>query len=160
MMIGIEHEESPSSGNTASTASTSAAFEARSTGSAEPSLAGARSSVGPAAPTGSDSVVSNDEIAQLFARYATLLEIQGANVFRVRAYQNAARVVESLPRSVVDMLRDNEDLTELEGIGVDLAAKIAEIARSGHLVDLDALERQMPATLVGLTTIPGLGRSA
>ena len=125
--------------------------------SSAPLVVGARASVGVAAPSGSDSVVSNDEIAQLFARYATLLEIQGANVFRVRAYQNAARVVESLPRSVADMLRDNQDLTELEGIGVDLAAKIAEIARSGHLVDLDALERRMPAALVELTTIPGLG---
>ena len=116
-----------------------------------------RASVGLTAPAGSDLAVSNDEIAQLFARYATLLEIQGANVFRVRAYQNAARVIESLPRSVADMLRDNQDLTELEGIGADLAAKIAEIARSGHLVDLDALERRMPVGLVELTTIPGLG---
>ena len=64
--------------------------------------------------------VGNADIAGLLSRYATLLEIDGANVFRVRAYQNAARLIDGLARNVADMLRDGEDLTELEGIGADL----------------------------------------
>src|SRR5512134_736187 len=101
--------------------------------------------------------VSNADIAGLFSRYATLLEIDGANVFRIRAYQNAARLIDGLARSVADMLRDGEDLTELEGIGADLAAKIEEIVRTKRLAALDELERRMPAALVELTSVPGLG---
>ena len=101
--------------------------------------------------------MSNAEIARLFSRYATLLEIDGANVFRVRAYQNAARSLDGLGRSVADMVRDGEDLTELEGIGADLAGKIEVIVRTGHLEKLDELERRLPAALVELTTVPGLG---
>jgi DNA polymerase (family 10) len=101
--------------------------------------------------------VSNGDVAGIFSRYATLLEIDGANVFRVRAYQNAARLIDGLARSVADMVRSQEDLTELEGIGTDLAGKIEEIVNSGRLTALDELERRMPAALVELTTLPGLG---
>jgi DNA polymerase (family 10) len=101
--------------------------------------------------------VTNADVARLFSRYATLLEIEGANVFRVRAYQNAARSIEGLARSVADMVSQGEDLTELDGIGEDLAGKIRAIVTTGRLVELDELERRMPAGLVELTTVPGLG---
>jgi DNA polymerase (family 10) len=101
--------------------------------------------------------VSNSDIARVFSRFATLLEIDGANPFRVRAYQNAARVIQELPRSVADMLGDGEDLTELEGIGEDLAGKIQEVVETGRLGKLAELEKRMPAALVELTTVPGLG---
>ena len=61
--------------------------------------------------------VHNVEITQSLNKLADLLEIEGANVFRVRAYRNAANLVESLPRSVADMVAVNEDLSELPGIG-------------------------------------------
>jgi DNA polymerase (family 10) len=101
--------------------------------------------------------VSNADIARVFARYATLLEIQGANPFRVRAYRNATQVLQGLPRSAVDMLAAGQDLTELQGIGADLAGKIAEIVATGRLRKFDELERSMPPALVELTTLPGLG---
>ena len=66
--------------------------------------------------------VRNAEIADIFERMAVLLEIQGANPFRVRAYQNAARTLTDLPRTVADMLAEEEDLSELPGVGKDLAA--------------------------------------
>jgi len=72
--------------------------------------------------------VHNSEIADILGRLATLLEIEGANPFRVRAYQNAARTLDGLAREVVDLLAEGEDLSELPGIGKDLAAKIEEIA--------------------------------
>ena len=101
--------------------------------------------------------VSNADIARVFARYATLLEIQGANPFRVRAYRNAAQTLQGLPRGAADMLAAGEDLTELQGIGTDLAGKIAEVVATGRLHQLDELERSMPPALVELTTLPGLG---
>jgi DNA polymerase (family 10) len=88
---------------------------------------------------------------------AVLLAIQGANPFRVRAYQNAARTLRGLPRSVVDMLAEEEDLSKLSGVGKDLAAKIAEIADTGRLTILEDLEREIPPGLVDITALPGLG---
>ena len=101
--------------------------------------------------------VRNAEVAEIFDRMAVLLAIQGANPFRVRAYQNAARTLRGLPRSVVDMLAEEEDLSKLSGVGKDLAAKIAEIADTGRLTILEDLEREIPPGLVDITALPGLG---
>jgi DNA polymerase (family 10) len=101
--------------------------------------------------------VHNSEIADIFDRMAILLEIQGANPFRVRAYRNAARTLGDLPRNVVDLLAEGQDLSDLPGIGKDLAGKIAEIAQTGHLTALTDLEEKLPASLVDLTGLPGLG---
>ncbi|MGB5368467.1 MAG: DNA polymerase/3'-5' exonuclease PolX [Polyangiales bacterium] len=101
--------------------------------------------------------VRNAEIADLFDRMAVLLEIQGANPFRVRAYRNAARTLDGLPRSVADMLAEEEDLSKLPGIGKDLAGKIAEFIETGHLAALEEVETEVPAELINLTRLPGLG---
>jgi DNA polymerase (family 10) len=101
--------------------------------------------------------IHNRDVAEMFDRMADLLEIQGANPFRVRAYRNAARTVGDLPRSVADMIADEEDLSELPGIGKDLAGKIEEIVRTGSLAALEELTREVPAGLADLTALPGLG---
>jgi DNA polymerase (family 10) len=99
----------------------------------------------------------NADIAALFSRMAILLEIQGANPFRVRAYQNAAQTLRGLPNSAADMLAEGKDLSALPHIGKDLAAKIAEIVETGRLGMLEKLESQLPAELAELTELPGLG---
>lgn len=99
----------------------------------------------------------NAEIADLFDRFALLLDIEGANSFRVRAYHNAARTIENLPRDINMMLAEGADLTELPGIGEDLAHKITEMATTGHFADLDAMKRRLPSALTDLADIPGLG---
>ena len=101
--------------------------------------------------------IHNAEIAGFFGRYATLLEIKGANPFRIRAYRNAARTIENLPRDVSVMLREGYDLAELPGIGDDLAGKISNIVEREKFSELEKIEKQMPAGLVDLTAIPGLG---
>lgn len=101
--------------------------------------------------------VQNIEIAQTLDKLADLLEIEGANVFRVRAYRNAARLVENLPKSVADMVAANEDLSELPGIGEALALKMKEIVETGHLKALEKEEKHVPGTLSDLMKIPGLG---
>ncbi len=101
--------------------------------------------------------VVNAEIASQLDKVADLLDIEGANPFRVRAYRRAARLVGELPRNVADMLAAGEDLDELPGIGKDLAGKIAVIARGGHLPLLDELAREVPAGITALLALPGLG---
>jgi DNA polymerase (family 10) len=101
--------------------------------------------------------VHNTEIAEMFSRLAELLEIQGANPFRIRAYRKAAQTIEGLPHSVTSMLAESVDLSELPGIGEDLAAKIQEIVETGHLSLLDQVSSQLPGQLAELAKIPTLG---
>ena len=101
--------------------------------------------------------VRNAEIAEILDRMADLLEIQGANPFRVRAYRNASLTVAGLARSLADMLAVSEDLSKLPDIGKDLASKIREIVDTGRLAALEELEKDVPAGLVELTRLPGLG---
>jgi len=100
---------------------------------------------------------ANAEVARLLVRLADLLEIEGADAFRVRAYRNGARVVEDLPREVASMLEKGEALTELPGIGEALAKKIHEIVETGRLRALEEVEARVPPSLADLATIQGLG---
>lgn len=99
----------------------------------------------------------NADIAAVFEEIADLLEIQGANPFRIRAYRNAARVIGELSQEVSRLLEKGEDLTRLPGIGDDLAGKIKEIAGSGHCSLLDRLHAELPPAITELLKIPGLG---
>ncbi|HDR46657.1 MAG TPA: DNA polymerase/3'-5' exonuclease PolX [Geoalkalibacter subterraneus] len=101
--------------------------------------------------------IQNTDISHIFNHIADLLEISGANTFRVRAYRNAARTVEDQSRNIIKMLEDGEDLAELPGIGKDLAGKIAEIAETGTLGMLDELEQEVPGELSRLLEIAQLG---
>ena len=101
--------------------------------------------------------IHNSDVERIFNRVADLLEIEGANPFRVRAYRNAARTVGGLSRSVSDLLEADEDLTDLSGIGEDLAGKIEEIVETGGLEQLKEIERRTPPGLAELLRVSGLG---
>jgi DNA polymerase (family 10) len=101
--------------------------------------------------------VQNAEIAEMFDQAAELLEIEGQNQFRVRAYRRAARVIENLPQSVKNLIAAGTDLAELPGIGKDLAGKIADIVKTGHFPLLDTLKRKLPGELGEIAALPGLG---
>jgi DNA polymerase (family X) len=101
--------------------------------------------------------VQNAEIAALFDQAAELLEIGGENQFRVRAYRRAARTIEGLPKAVGSLLKSGRDLSELPGIGKDLAGKIANIVKTGHFDLLDALKSKLPGELGDMAALPGLG---
>ncbi len=99
----------------------------------------------------------NAEIAEMFNRLADLLEIEGANPFRVRAYRNAARAVGGMSKSMADLVSQGQDLSELPNIGKDLAEKIATIVKTGTLPLLDEVEERTPSALSDLMKIGGLG---
>ena len=102
--------------------------------------------------------MQNVEVGRIFEDLADLLELDGANPFRVRAYRNAARTIEALSADVSAMVeRDPAELLQLEGIGKDLADKIVVIIRTGQLPQLEELKAKIPPGVVQMLRIPGLG---
>ena len=100
---------------------------------------------------------SNHAIAAIFLEIADLLEIDEANPFRIRAYRNAARIIDAMPQHLTAMVEAGEDLTELPGIGEKLAQKIEEIVKTGGLKSFETLKKRIPPELETLLEIPGLG---
>ena len=101
---------------------------------------------------------TNAEMAAIFREVADLLELDAANQFRIRAYRNAARSVEECSRPIAALAAESpEELTELPGVGDDLAAKIREISRTGSLALLRQLRRAAPAGAARLLRLPGVG---
>ena len=102
--------------------------------------------------------MENVDVARLFQRVADLLELRGDNPFRIRAYRNAARTIEAMPKRVAEIVaHDGKLLAELPGIGKDLASKIVDIVHSGHFGVLDELLVDVPIGLIDVMAVPGLG---
>jgi DNA polymerase (family 10) len=101
--------------------------------------------------------VHNEDIAAVFDEIADLLEIEGDNPFRIRAYRNGARTLRELGRDIGSFIEGGGDITQLPGIGKDLAAKIHEFMETGHCQALQKLRKQLPADLPELLKLPGLG---
>ncbi len=101
--------------------------------------------------------IHNIEIASLFNKIADLLEIEGANPFRIRAYRNAAHVMSGLSSDASELIQKNVDLTNIPGIGKDLAEKIKIIVATGELPLLKEIELRVPSVLSELLKVEGLG---
>jgi len=101
--------------------------------------------------------MKNDLIASQFELLGDLLEIQGANPFRIRAYRNAARTISSAAESLADIVASGGDPTQFAGIGKDLARQIVEIVQTGHLSSLEELRKVIPSGVLDMLRIPGVG---
>ncbi len=102
-------------------------------------------------------MMTNQEIAKIFSRTADLLEIKGENPFKVRAYRNAARIIENSSKDFNKLVNEGFDLTRLPGIGKDLSDYIKEIVKTGKFHKLEELEKEIPSGLVDMLSIEGLG---
>jgi len=121
-------------------------------------MAGSRSGRGNSPAERIRAAMTNSDIAAVFDHVADLLEYRGDNPFRVRAYRNAARTIGALVESLTAVRADPvRGLTDLEGIGADLAGKIEALLDTGKLPLLEELEREVPAVVFDLMRIPGLG---
>ncbi len=100
-------------------------------------------------------IMKNQEIARIFNDIADILEIKGANPFRIRAYRRAARNIDSLAKDIAGTSED--ELRNIPGIGSDLAAKIKEYINTGSLKFFEELKKEVPPGLAGLLSVPGLG---
>ena len=99
----------------------------------------------------------NHELAKRFEEMAALLEIIGANAFRVNAHTRVARALENLSTDVSLIAQEPKALEKIEGIGKSSAAKIVEYLQNGEISDLNDLRREIPDGLIDVLGIPGLG---
>jgi DNA polymerase (family 10) len=88
---------------------------------------------------------------------ADLLELKGENVFKIRAYQRAARAIEYLPKEIEIMLEEGEDLQSIPGVGEAIAKKTIELVNTGKLGAYEELKAGFPEGITTLLEIPGIG---
>lgn len=102
-------------------------------------------------------MISNDTIADTLEQLADLLEFQGANPFRLRAYRNGARKIRELPEAIAELIEQDTDLTAYEGIGDSVAEKCQELVATGKLHQMEELLEQIPRTVLDLLRVPKVG---
>ena len=100
--------------------------------------------------------MTKEEIAGVLERIATLLELKGENPFKIRAYTNAARAIETFGANVSNF-QDDEAVAKIPGIGKSIALKIKELAETGSLKYLQELGAEFPPGILELFSLPGLG---
>lgn len=102
--------------------------------------------------------MDNEMIASHFDEMAELLEIRGESTFRVRAYRNGAKSIRDLTESVASILADpTRKLTDLPGIGDAISDKCKVLLETGKIPQLEELRQQVPAGLLQIMRVPGLG---
>jgi DNA polymerase (family X) len=100
--------------------------------------------------------MDKEQVAEILVSIGTLLELKGENPFKTRAYANAARAMETLDEPLAKVVAENR-LGEIKGIGDALQKKITELVTTGKLAYYDELKASVPAGLVAMLEIPGLG---
>src|SRR6266568_420929 len=100
--------------------------------------------------------MTKSEIAGILEQIAALLELKGGNPFKIRAYTNAARAIETFGGNIPD-LQDEEAVAKIPGIGKSIALKIKELAATGSLKYLEDLRAEFPEAILELFSISGLG---
>ena len=101
--------------------------------------------------------MDNSEIAQAFHDLAILSEMKGEVVFKVRAYQRAARTIEQLSLSLEKAVRDDVDLRTIPGVGSAISQKIKELVTTGRMQTYEKLAAELPPGVLTLMNVPGIG---
>ncbi|MFT4705909.1 MAG: DNA polymerase (family 10), partial [Bradymonadia bacterium] len=100
--------------------------------------------------------MNNDGYASLLEEFGDLLQVVGANGFKVRAFQRAARAISGLPSSIEEAIAAGTT-TDIDGIGKSIAADLAQIKERGSCDALDQLRAELPDDITELLKIQGLG---
>src|ERR1700745_1078449 len=101
--------------------------------------------------------MDNKQIARVLRETAQLLEIDGAIIGRYRSYEKAAELIDSLPESVEQLVKEPEKLEELPGIGERMVEHLQEILKTGDYALRKKLLKKYPATLLDILQLQSLG---
>lgn len=98
----------------------------------------------------------NAEIAEIFEQMAKMLSILDENQFKIRAYKKAALNILELNENIEDRV-SKDDVTDIPGVGKDLASKVKEYVETGEIKEFDKLQEKVPLEMTELLGILGLG---
>ena len=101
--------------------------------------------------------MNNAQIAEVFENIAGLLEIKGERRFVAVSYQRAARTIDHLPTELEQMVRDEDDLTQIPGIGKAIAGKITQLSTEGKMDFYEKLRAEFPDGILDVMRVPGVG---
>jgi DNA polymerase (family 10) len=100
--------------------------------------------------------MSNKEIAKVLSKFADLMAIKGENDFKIRAYTNAARKIESYSDEISQLAAEDK-LKDIKGIGSGIAESINELLQDGVIEEMEAIKAELPPGVIEMTDIRGLG---
>ena len=100
--------------------------------------------------------MDKEKVAEVLVEIGTLLELKGENPFKTRSYLTAARTIENLSEPLEKVVAE-QHLGDIKGIGDALQQKITELVTTGKLAYYEELKASIPAGLVAMLEIPGLG---
>ncbi len=100
--------------------------------------------------------VTKDQVAEILEHIATMLELKGENIFKIRAYQNAARGIETFSGSLAQVVGEGK-VAEIEGVGKNIAERITEIVLTGNCSYYNILKLEFPPGIFGMFGIVGMG---
>ncbi len=100
--------------------------------------------------------ISSSQIAAAFEELATLMDLKGENVFKVKAHQNAARILENLQDDLPTFLEQARQ-GKVRGVGEAIYQKIELLVQEGRLAELEALRASFPPGVLEMLRVPGLG---
>jgi DNA polymerase (family 10) len=95
-------------------------------------------------------------VSKILAELAVYMDLKGENPFKIRAYENAARIVEGLTEDINELVR-SKNIGDVKGIGKGLAEKITELVETGNLEYYDHLKSSFPSGVPEMLKIQGLG---
>lgn len=101
-------------------------------------------------------MMDKKQIAKILKEMAVLMEIRGDNPFKVRAHENAARILEGLNADIKELV-DSGEITKIKGIGKGTAEKIVTLLNDGKLDEFEELKAEIPAGLLEMSKISGMG---
>src|SRR5215210_2463311 len=96
---------------------------------------------------------TNADLARIFSEMAAVLEITGANVFRVNAYKNVADNIQLMTEDLRELACEKKQLLAIEGIGEGTAKKIMEFCQTGRVKEDDEVVAQIPRGSLQLTRL-------
>jgi len=105
---------------------------------------------------GGGDIMDKRAIAQILEEIALLLELKGENPFKVKAYTNAARIIELMDEDLDYYLKEGK-LEDIKGIGKAISEKLTELIETGRLQYHEELKDSIPPGLLDMLSIPGVG---
>ena len=100
---------------------------------------------------------TNADISELFENMASLLEMKRDTIFKIRAYQRAARTIAELPFPLEAAVKDGMELKDVPGIGAAISDKVHELVTTGKVGAFERLKAELPDGVLTLMNVPGIG---